>query len=145
MRVTISVEQTLLGGQTNSRAIDFYGATFKHKRMCKHRHAEQLGNILGDLIVMLVSFIFAAPAIEDPVVDRQWIIWSVAHNKRWAVVAHPNVYRGIFDNADIFHYRTGGFQPEGDILSRQIIINQKTNLLVRRQRQNHLNPNLPDA
>src|SRR5688572_675688 len=132
MRVTILVEQTLLGGQTNPGAIDFYGATFKDKRVDKGGHAEQLGNTLGHLIVLFISFILAAPAVEDPVVERQWVIRSIAHYKRRAVIAHPNIDGGDLDESDIFNHRTGRFWTEGDILSHRIIIDQKINLLVRR-------------
>src|SRR3972149_473849 len=67
-RITILIEQALLGGETGPGAVDLDGTPFEHDRMVENRDLEERGDLLGDPLIFLIGLIFAAPAVEDPIV-----------------------------------------------------------------------------
>src|SRR3972149_4403792 len=67
-RITILIEQALLGGETGPGAVDFDGSPFEHDRMVENRHLEERADPLGDPLILSIGLIFAAPAVEDPIV-----------------------------------------------------------------------------
>src|SRR5215831_18689026 len=91
MRITILVEQALLGGETNSAAINLNGTAFEHHGMIEDRNSKQRRDLLHNTIVFFVGPILSAPTVKNPIVKRQRIHGTVSFNKRGAIVTHPDI------------------------------------------------------
>jgi hypothetical protein len=57
MRVAIAVEQTLLAGETNARAVDFNRTAFENDRVIEHPDLQQLGDGARHALVLLIGMV----------------------------------------------------------------------------------------
>ena len=91
-----------LGGEEQAVAGDFDAAAFEFERIAELRHAELGGDLAGDLVVER-GLELAAPAVEFPVGEREFLRPVVLHEDR-AVVAAPDVVGrdvGQFDDGEV--------------------------------------------
>ena len=91
-----------LGGEEQAVAGDLDAAAFEFERVRELRHAESRGDLAGDLVVER-GLELAAPAVEFPVGEREFLRAVVLHEDR-AVVAAPDVVGrdvGQFDDGEV--------------------------------------------
>ena len=97
-----------LGGEEQAVAGDFDAAAFELERIAELLHAELGGDLAGDLVVER-GLELAAPAVELPVGEREFLRPVVLHEDR-AVVAAPDVVGGDVSQFDDGEVGLGGLE-----------------------------------
>jgi len=69
MGVAVLVQQTLLRGETRPKAVDLDRTAFEHDRMVEDRDPEKRSDFLGDLLVLFIRLVLAAPTVEDAIAN----------------------------------------------------------------------------
>src|ERR1043166_5551838 len=98
------------------------------------------GNLLRDLIVLFIRLVFSTPAVEDPIIKSKWILFCRSSHEGRPIVSHPNIHGGQQQQRHALHGSTAASEPRRDIESGFFIVDEQINLLMLRQRLNHLQP-----
>src|SRR5438094_10579170 len=93
MGVAVLVQQTLLRGETRPKAVDLDRTAFEHDQMVEDGDSEKRSDFLGDLLVLFIRLVLAAPPVEDAIVESRRPFHRISNHKRRPLIPHPPSYR----------------------------------------------------
>ena len=105
-RIAVLVQEALLAGEQQARAVHVDGAAFKHHVVFKAVQLQRARDARRDFVVEIVGRILAAPGVVHPVGHGDLPGAPVLHEDR-SVVAAPGVVRRMVVELHPGHVRAG--------------------------------------
>ena len=101
--------------------------------MVEDRDLEKRSDFLGDLLVLFIRLVLAAPTVEDAIVESQRPFLRISNHKRRTVISHPDIDRRNLEDGDVVQCGSGVRKPPDYILAIWFVVDQQTHSLLGRQ------------
>src|SRR5438094_8639203 len=105
--------------------------------MVEDRDSEKRNDFLGDLLVLFIRLVLAAPTVEDAIVESQRLFLRISNHKRRTVISHPDIDRRNLADGDVVKCGSGVRRPHDCISSSWFGVDRQTYSLLASPQFNH--------